>query len=111
MDGQTDTHAVATSVLQSQQASGIPYAIHLKNKIDSTSIKTNLLLYRERLSSDTFTAFYLLEVRQTMETTEVRQAMETTEVRQAMETTEVRQAMETTEVRQTMETTEVRQTM
>jgi len=70
-DGQTDTHAVATSVLQSQQASGIPYAIHLKNGIDSTSIKRNPLLYRGKLPSDTFTAFYLLEVRQTMATTDV----------------------------------------
>ena len=29
-DRQTDTHAVATSVLQSQQASGIPYGMNLK---------------------------------------------------------------------------------
>ena len=39
IDRQTDAHAVATSVLQSEQASGILHAIHLK-KIQSTSIKT-----------------------------------------------------------------------
>ena len=69
-DRQTDTHAVATSVLQSQQASGIPYAIHLK-KDRFYEYKRESVFYRGRVSSDTSTVFYLLGLRQTTETIEV----------------------------------------